>query len=79
MAATLSTNRIQRGGIRNGRSSKSQRVNTARSDGKSSYETRPKNSVSQLPERVPVPGLADLFTGTWNSRETKNISEITMK
>ncbi len=37
------------------------------------------NSVSQPPGRVPVPGLEDLFTGTWNIRETKNPSEITKK
>ncbi len=37
------------------------------------------SSVSQPPGRVPVPGLKDLFTGTWNIRETKNLSEITKK
>jgi hypothetical protein len=27
----------------------------------------------------PGPGLEELFTGTWNIRETKNISEIILK
>jgi hypothetical protein len=28
---------------------------------------------------VPVPGLENFFTGTWNIGETKNLSGITMK
>jgi hypothetical protein len=36
------------------------------------------SSVSKPTGRVPVPGLEDLFTGTWNIRETKNIYEISI-
>jgi hypothetical protein len=36
-------------------------------------------SVSQPPGRLLVPGIDELFTGTWNIGETKNLSEITMK
>ncbi len=43
-----------------------------------SYDQKSK-AVSQPLGRVPLPGLEDLFTGTWNIRETKQISEITMK
>jgi hypothetical protein len=32
-----------------------------------------------LHDSHPVQGLDDLFPGTWNIRETKNISEIAMK